>query len=536
MNSAEVDADVVIVGAGIAGALVAYKLAKAGIKVIVLEGGPEVTRSELHAKYLEKTTWTPTDLDPLVDYAPTTIPDHPNHYFINTGPVPYNISMTKAVGGTTWHWGGYCARFLDNDFRIRSAYGVGIDWPIGYQDLEPFYTEAEHEMGVSAPSQGWMAERRSKPVPMPDFAWPHVFRRLRDILAPHGLALEAEAHARNTREYDGRPACRGNNTCWPLCPIGAQYNGIVHVDKARELGVEVRAKSLAIRLETGKDRLVEAVVFRRPDGTLGRVRGRITLVAANGVETPKLLLASRSEAAPEGLANTSDQVGRNLMDHPTFNTFATAREVLGLGRGPISFARIRKFNDGPFRKDRAATTLWFENKVNVPGLARDLLHNGLNGDDLERELRSRVLHDFGIHSDVEMLPEPENRITLDWDKLDTAGQPRMRINLSHSDYTKRTFDFLEQYHAKMAGWIGATQIRSVRAAYHGHHPAGAARMGNNPGTSVVDDDCRSHDHPNLFLASSAVFPTSGGPESTTLTIAALALRTAEAVKKQLGER
>ena len=535
MSEARLDADVVIVGSGIAGALVAYRLAQAGLKVLILEGGPEVTRAELHAKFAKTRAYSATDLDPKVDYAPTTDPRRFDNYLINVGSAKYDVNMTKAVGGTTWHWGGAARRFDDDDFRLRSAFGLALDWPLSYADLETYYCEAEHLIGVSAPSSDDEAARRSRPTPMRDFVWPHFYRRLQDILGPAGLEIETAAFARNTQDYQGRPACRGNHTCWPLCPIGAQYAAIVHIDAARALGVELRSEALAVRLEADGDR-IGSVVVRRPDGSLQTVTGQYFVVAANGIETPKLLLASASDRAPNGIANSSGQVGRNFMDHAMVLTRVLSRDALYPGRGPVTFGQLRGFEAGSYRRERAAASVTLENRMSVDEIAGEVLRAGFKGDDCDREVRFRAARSFMMLSQVEVLPRPENRLSLDWDKRDSAGQPRIRVNLDVDDYTRRSTAFVGNMHRDICGKIGTLESATDTDAGFGNHPAGAARMGRDSRSSVVDAHCRSHDHRSLFLAGSAVFPTLGGARSPTLTIAALALRTADAIIAQAKGR
>lgn len=535
MTAEALDADVVVVGSGIAGAMLAYKLNQAGARVVVLEAGPDVTRAELHDRLLSKRVYTPVDLDPRVDYAPTTHPDNPNAYLINTGNVSYNPHMTKAVGGTTWHWSGGCHRFEDEDLRLKTTHGVGVDWPIDYRELEPFYAQAEREMGVSVPSDSIDPARRSTEPAMRDFVWPYMYSRLRDVLKPHGYTLKTHSYARNTQEYDGRPACRGNNMCWPLCPIGAQYNAIVHVNKARELGTEVRAQSLVTRLELGKEGRIQAAVYRKPDGTQARVRAKIFVLCANGIETPKLLLASRSAAAPNGVANGSSQVGQNFMEHPVVSTQALSSEALYPGRGPIAFGVIDGYSYGKFRSKRAAATFAIDNRMSVDEVTGDLLKEGHRGDALSREIKFRTARILRFNSELEMLPESGSSISLDWDQRDSAGQPRARVTLKYDDYTQQGLDFMVGEHNKVANSIGVLSKKTQMGIYFGNHPMGATRMGNDARSSVVDPDCRSHENANLFIASSSVFPTGGGFGGPTFTIAALALRTATVVLKQLGE-
>jgi choline dehydrogenase-like flavoprotein len=528
------DADVIVIGAGIAGGLVAHRLADQGMKVLVLEGGPDITRAEFHTRFLEKRGYSPVGLDPKSDYAPTTDPDDPDAYLINVGSQRYNCYMTKAVGGTTWHWTGRCARFDDDDFKLHTTHGVGVDWPIGYADIEPYYVEAEHALGVTAPSSGPEAQRRSRPTPMQDFAWPYFYELLNKTLSPHGLTIETGGYARNAREYDGRPACRGNNTCWPVCPIGAQYGGIAHVDKARELGVEVRAQSLVTRLEAGDERRIASAWYRRPDGSVERVRAKTFVIAANGLETAKILLASAGEAAPAGIANSSDQVGRNFMDQVTVLSKVMSAEPVTPGRGPVSFGFLRQSRDKSYRSQYAAWYLTIDNRMSVDEIAGEVLSEGLAGEALDAQVRFRSMRSFTLFSAAETLPDPQSRISLDWQKRDSAGQPRMRVKFDISDYTQRGLDFAARMHEEVADKIGTLKRRTLKNSFFGHHPAGATRMGMEARQAVVDPFCRSHDHPNLYIVGSSVFPTQGGANEPTLTIAALALRTADAILAARG--
>lgn len=519
------DADVIIIGSGIAGALTAYKLATAGLKVIVLEAGPMVTRAELHEKFDRVRVYSPTDLDPKVDYAPTA---SSNGYLTNIGTAEYGVEMMRAVGGTTWHWTANSQRFSDQEFRLRSSFGVGVDWPITYQAIEPYYVEAEHMIGVTSPSNDSVAHRRSRPTPMQDFVWPYFYKKIRDILAPHGIVVEAGSYARNSEEFDGRPACRGNNTCWPVCPIGAQYAAIFHVEKAKSLGVEIWPQSLATRLEAEAGR-ISTVVIRKPDGSERRIRAEYFVVAANGVETPKLLLASRTEKMPNGVANASGEVGRNFMDHSTVLTRVLANAPLYTGRGPIAFGRIFSYENGEFRKHEAAASLSIDNRVSVDEIAHSVLKEGYRGADCDKEVRFRATRSFMLLSEVENLPHSRSKITLDWLRRDSAGQPRMVFDFNLQEYTTKAVDRMTKIHHDLATKIGAIRVETDKTSYYGNHPAGATRMGLDPRKSVVDGECRSHDHKNLYIAGSAVFPTLGGAAGPTLTIAALALRTADTI-------
>ena len=204
-------AKVVIVGSGVAGALIAWKLALAGYRVLLLEAGPEVDRGRAAAQFAQFE-------DPGRTYPVTE--DQPRWgneaaFYDQRGPEPFGAVYEKLVGGTTWHWLGTALRFVANDFRMRTVYGVARDWPLSLSQLEPFYAEAERELGVAGAA-------------MPPLAATYLDRQIGAASARVGYRVEVLNAARNSVPYQGRPACRGSATCLPICPIGAKYDASVH--------------------------------------------------------------------------------------------------------------------------------------------------------------------------------------------------------------------------------------------------------------------------------------------------------------------
>ncbi len=523
----DLSADVVVIGSGICGSLSAHRLAMQGASVLILEAGPRVERGDIVARFRN----SPFKGDWMGPYPATAWAPHPdfqprdNGYLVQAGPVPYPAEYIRVVGGTTWHWAAQAWRVLPNDLRIKSLYGVGRDWPISYEDLDPYYYEAEVITGVSgAPNTG---SPRSKPFPMEPVAEPWSMRRFRERLAAGGYEVVSNTTARNSRTYDGRPACCGNNNCQPICPIGAQYDGGVAAATAEAAGVKILPNAVVYRIEHDAGGRIVAVHYYDPDKTTHRVTGKHFILAANGIESPKLLLLSASDKFPKGLANSSDMVGRNLMDHPSNSLTFYAEEELWLGRGHQSPSSINTLRDGPFRSEHAPFRLDFTNISQVRSVTQDLIKEGVFGAEFERQLRYRAAHQVSVKNVLEVLPHPENRIVLSSQK-DALGIPRPELHYSFDDYVHRGMDAAKIEYVRIAELMGGTNLRHSpeRDYANNQHITGTMSMGNDPKDSVVDGFGRTHDHENLFIASTGVMPTAATVNST-LTAVALALRTAQ---------
>ena len=527
------EADVAVVGSGIAGALCAYFLAKRGLRVIVLEAGPRITRAGIVEGFR-----TSYEVDLSAGYPNTDLAPRPNagdprdDFLVQDGPLPFKVEFLKLVGGTTWHWAGGATRMYPADFRLHSIYGQGCDWPISYDDLEPYYAQAEVELGVSgafAPGQG---PPRSTPFPMTPSPLNAQAKWITDRLAPHGIHFNPFIAARATRSYDGRSKCLGYNSCMPICPTGANYNAIVHVEKAEAAGARVLENALVTRLSAdARTQSMTGLDVRRADGSPLRVTARHYVLAANGLENAKLLLMSSHEHAPAGLANSSDQVGRNLMDHPGFTTTMLGSGPTYPGRGPAYLVSCWQHVDTPERKHSAGFRLNLANSVNLHKMARDLIMAGHTAKSADTEIRRRATHLIAFDTALEALPAPGNRVTLDATKLDRSGLPKMRIRYELGGYERSGVEAAKTVLRRIAVILGATGLEFSDVFMHSHL-MGTTRMGDDARTSVADNECRTHDIANLHIAGSSLFPASacGHP---TLSIAALSIRLAASIARQL---
>lgn len=434
----QLSADFIVIGSGIIGSLTARKLSMRGASVIILEAGPRVTRDQIVARFrnlARKSDW-------MSPYPPAPWAPHPvyqpedNGYLIQAGPYPYPAEYLRQVGGTTWHWAAHAWRNVPNDFRIKSLYGVGVDWPFNYEDLESFYQEAEEIMGVSgAPNTG---SPRNKPFPMEPVAEPYAMRRLRERLVS-AYPVVSNTTARNSRSYGGRPACCGNNSCQPICPIDAQYHGGIAAADAEAAGARLLSNANVYRIEHDTTGHIVAVHYYDPDKVSHRVTGKSFVLAANGIESPRLLLLSASDKYPQGLANSSGMVGRHLMDHPSTSLTFDVDEDLWLGRGPQSPSSINTLRDGPFRSEHAPYRLDFTNISRVAGATQALIDEGVYGPEFERRLRHSAAREFNVKTVLEVLPVADNRISLS-DQKDAMGIPKPQAHYAIDDYTRKGAD------------------------------------------------------------------------------------------------
>ena len=534
----QIKADVVIVGSGVAGALAACELSKQGVEVAVLEAGPWIDRATALERYRKATIRVPES-----PYHTPENADFPQSHdlagwYRQSGVDNFKSTYLKAVGGTTWHWLGTVLRYLPSDFRLRTEYGKGVDWPFGYDELEPFYSQADRELGVAGDSSHDLGSPRSSPYPMPAIPLTYMDSVFQRALAGSNIEIQSTPQARNSQVFDERPACCGSASCIPICPVGAKYDATVHVRRAKKLGAAIYPNHVAVRVSLNESSRVDGIHYRRMDGSEGIVLGKLYIVAAHGVETPRLLLNSATEKYPNGVANSSGQVGCNLMDHPIQLSWALSKEPVWPYRGPLSTSGIETFRDGAFRSDRSSFRTQVSNDgwswptggiLTLPG---NLAEKGLRGARLRAAVADHTKRQIQLASLTEQLPEAGNRIVLDKRDRDRYGVPLPRIHYRVGTYARDGMLAARALHDQVFRLMDATEIHHRDEFEGAGHIIGTARMGDNPKDSVVDSNLRSYDHSNLFILGSSVFPTSG-TANPTLTIAALVLRSIDPMQRAL---
>jgi Choline dehydrogenase and related flavoproteins len=518
------NADVCVVGAGPAGALVADRLADAGHEVVVLEAGPRFDPADRLAR--QERAIRPTDDRPEVWESD---PERDAHSNSGEWFYPLNHARARGVGGSTLHWQGMVMRLHEADFNSKGDRGVGVDWPIDYSDLRPYYAAAEAAFGVAG-GEIPFGPPREEPRPMPAFPPSYSDSLFAEACDELGIAMHPVPNARNSEAYDGRSKCVGYGTCQPVCPSGAKYDGTVHIESAEENGATVIDRAAVQRLNHDADRIT-AATYATPSGE-HRQAADAFVIAAGGVETPRLLMLSASEQYPDGLANSSGAVGRFFMDHLFAGMGGRLDEPTRQNHVGFLTSESHQFYDDA-DDEFAPFKLEFFNYAGPSPVGM-----ALTGDDWGDDLLGRLREDYGTHIAmgglVEQLPRADSYVGLDESTTDNHGNPVPDMHWNVGDRALRTIERANEIQRSILEELGVEIEWTAGPDSTGpaYHHMGTTRMSDDPAEGVVDAECRTHDLGNCWIASSAVFPT-GGAMNPTLTIAALALRVADAVDRAL---
>jgi choline dehydrogenase-like flavoprotein len=516
------DAGVCIVGAGPAGGLVAARLASAGYDVVVLDAGPRFDPADRDERQ-ERAIRPAYDRPDVWD----SDPERDAHAASGEWFYPLNHARVKGIGGSTLHWQGMVMRLHEADFDSASERGVGVDWPIEYADLRPYYAAAEREFGVAGAMDNPYAPPREEPFPMPAFEPSYSDSLFAEACASLGIDMHSVPNARNSEPYDDRSECVGYGTCQPVCPSGAKYDATVHVDRAETQGATVLDRAPVQRLAHGPNS-VEAAVYTTPDGQTHRQEADAFVLACGGVETPRLLLLSESEYYPDGLANSSGLVGNYFMDHLFAGTGGLLDEPTRQNHVGFLTSESHQFYDeadedvGPFKLEF----------LNYAGPSPVEL--ALSGDDWGDELLGQLREEYGNHvavgALVEQLPREDSYVALDREQTDDHGNPVPDVHWNVGERALRTIERANEIQERILDELGAeiTWQAGPDSTGPAYHHMGTTRMGTDPEASVVNANLRTHDLDNCWVVGSSVFPT-GGAMNPTLTIGALALRAAATI-------
>jgi len=601
--------DVVIVGAGIAAAIIANELSKEpGFRTLIVEAGLGHALSQEGYQGFLETFYSAVNKDNNAPYPKNPNAEMPRSsllkrlapgetnsdaYWVQFGPYVSDSSYSRVLGGTTMHWEGKTIRMLRPDFEMRKRYGQGLDWPIGLDDLMPYYRRAEWEIGVSGDvagqralgaefEDGYVYPMHEMPPSYLDNVVGNDFNgmKVRVEEEEYELRLSTFPQGRNGipnqayrpwnagklfepvgavtfHQSEEGERCQGNTNCVPICPVQAKYDSRKTLVKALNTGrVDVLTQAVASQVHFDKangavkELTVKVYENRERSGhRTFKVRGKIFILAANAVENARLLL----ESGLRGKVKLNERIGQHLMDHPYLLTWALMRKNGGVGRGPLVTSGICNLRNGSFRSKHAAFAVDIHNDgwgwVNgspVSKLMTAVDDRNKYGRVLRQDLVNQISRELLLATMVEMPPERTNCVTVDPAYPDALGNLRPKIKLDVPEYSMAGIEYARNLSRLVFQRIGAedfTQYDPQNYGYRtykgqgyeirgGNHLAGTHIMGTSTRNSVVDSYQKSWDHPNLYLVGAGSMPTIG-TSNTTLTITALCLRSAEAITKDL---
>ncbi|HXH09756.1 MAG TPA: GMC family oxidoreductase [Alphaproteobacteria bacterium] len=482
--------DICIIGSGFAGTTLGVSLVADGVRTLLLESGGSLAR------------WL---LDERVKGLAAYEVSRETNY-------PTKRTKARALGGNSNFWTGRCERFHPSDFVTHAYTPENNPWPISYADIEPYYESAEKLLRVRGNALSQYAPPRRGGFPVPSRS--HI-SPLQARLAKVGVRVDESPTATPQKALR---FFRVQNELLPRF-LASPYATLV-------------SGATATRLHAGGDGRIMGVEVRTLDGTRKVARARAYVIACGGLETPRLLLLSRSEGFASGIGNAHDRVGRGFNEHPGVNFYAKLRRSRDTITPRHRIGRSHQFYD-QFRREGLGSVLpvfiqsWvFPNHLiyprfsDLPGYVSALLGRAIQP----------TLY---IGATIEMLPRDDNRVTLSKHAKDRFGNPLAHLSLSLSEEDRGTLERARDLIRKIYDSLGAAHIQEAELTWSRHH-IGACRMGEDPTTSVCDPHLRVHACPNLYLCGSETFVT-GGAIPPALTITALALRLSEHLKRRLQE-
>ncbi|MCH8035533.1 MAG: GMC family oxidoreductase [Proteobacteria bacterium] len=508
---------VVIIGSGAGGGTLANELCQKGVKVVLLEAGKRESPESF-----QNDEWGSFGQISWLDKRTTS-----GSWRVAKDFAGLPAWICKTVGGSTVHWAGASLRLQAHELKAKTTYGgiAGanlLDWPLTLQDLEPYYAKAEDKMGVT----------RTNGIPgLPgnnNFKVMYAGAKRLGYKGVHTGRMGI-----NSRPRDGRASCQQIGFCFQGCKTGAKWSTLyAEIPKAEATGnLDLRAQAQALKIETGADGKVSGVLYADKDGNQRVQKARAVCVAGNAIETPRLLLNSANSSAPDGLANSSGQVGKNYMRHMTGSVYATFDRPVNMYRGTTMAGIItdESVNDpsrgfvGGYELETLA--------LGVPFMAA-FLNPGAWGADFAAAM-DMYDHMAGMWIVGEDMPQESNRITLHASEKDQFGLPVPNVHFDDhpNDLAMRNHAFKQG----SAVYDAAGAIRNYETPpYPSTHNLGTCRMSANATEGVCNGFGQTHDVANLFISDGSQF-TTGGAENPTLTIVTLAIRQADYIAEQLSK-
>lgn len=543
MTSKPERVDAVIIGAGASGAAAAKVLTERGLRVVALEKGPWRTKESFGGDELANVNRYNLWPDPILNPRTSRTSAEAEAEIDPFCPVP------QMVGGGTVHWQGWLPRFTPDDFRLRTVAGdlpgtTLADWPISYDELEPYYDAVEWAFGVSGQAGANSFEGpRGRGYPCPPMPQSRYAEKFHDGCAKLGWNSFPTPQAALSRPFNGRPATVVSAFAQQHGdPTGTRSSALnVFIPDALATGrYELRPESYVRELVLDERGRIKAAVYEDAAGIVFEQEADVFLLACGAVETARLMLMSTSARFPNGLANSNDLVGRNVTFHEYSASVATFDDPINAwaGGGYVSASSFQ------FYEHDASRGFVSGGHIAAAGVGIPLPINwGLPGKptwgaEAKRIDRDYFNHSMAIAMVLHDMPQHENRVDLDDSVVDAWGLPVARITLSPHENDLAQGRFLVDRCGEIleaAGGKDVTKVYAEKVTGNCSHQHGTARMGDDPETSVTDRHCRTHEVDNLFIVDGSPFPTATGANPT-LTIMANAWRVAEFITASKGSR
>jgi glucose dehydrogenase len=510
------ESDVLIIGAGISAAMLAQKLTelKPGVSITIVEAGRSIFDFENRLKYRQRMMW----------YDENPWPGD----FIEGQFAAGGISHTMAVGGQALHWGGVCNRFSQEDLRLKSMYGLYVDWPLEWAELEKFYCEADRRLGVSGEESPFPEDKRSEPYPMKAMPLTWSLARLKEWGDKSGIPFQGTPQAKNTVAYDGRAACQRCGTC-DICPTGARYSPDFTFKKliaANKITLQDGTLVRRLVLDEAKKRVVSAHAVRQ-DGSEVEYRAKQFVVASGYTWSSHLLLVS-------DVANRSGQVGKYMNGHAFIQAFIEVDEDIlpnmNTQYGLMSRQFFRCSPKDPYV--RHDLRIW-DAARSGPQL-KDASGKIMLGDEIVKDWKARSSRGVArVRAYYDVPPAENSELVLDSSAKNKWGDPMPKITHRRDAAAQALYGSTKAHIQGVFERLAKNDHGKILRVNEGNyldHPAGGCRMGTDPAKSVCDNFGRTHDHENLFVVGAPTLPAAGCTNGT-LTFVALTLRSAEEIAK-----
>lgn len=518
--------DACIIGSGAGGGVVAKELGERGINVVMLEAGRR--------------------FDPLQDYTAANpdweLADRKNEELFRVpalAKVTFGNKFSRrpievhGLGGGTLRYLAYAVRMRPDDFQVYTVDGVGADWPITYEDLSSYYRKVELTLGVSGlAGDPWTP--LVEPYPNPSFEFSYANKIVKRGCDKLGIKLWPTPMARLSRPFDSRPVCVQCGLCYRGCMSGAKSSvDVTYIRKAETTGkVVVRPQSVVTRIKVDAEGKAKSVIYFDKNGVENEQKASVIIVSAGAIQSPRLLLNSKSKIFPDGLANSSGLIGKYLMQHS---------DIFSAAIFPDRIDSFRGFYGGATSQDFAKTAStnsfargWrLDLHSGIQGPLEMARNSSLWGRQLKDNMRKNFGHVAGVNAGAEQLPDERNCVELDPELKDDYGMPVPRITFEWRRNDRLMQSAMKRNIREIYDAAGATEILYMSFSRPGQsaHSQGTCRMGRNPKTSVINSFCQSHDVPNLFVIDGSCFVT-GGTANPSLTIHAIAVRASEYIVAQ----